>query len=132
MLAAMRRAQSCEPYCPALSLAGSSDVGLRRQCISFAALKYGEALANDGKIAFVEVTKRRSGRLSLYSSANQPGRILSLLQRDLRDTRQCFAILIEGGRIADDEDFRDVNHLNGDGRVRMTERLAKALKSYLK
>jgi hypothetical protein len=33
---------------------------------------------------------------------------------------------------AADEDFRDVNHLNGDGRVRMTERLAKALKPYLR
>ena len=32
---------------------------------------------------------------------------------------------------APDEDFRDVNHLNPEGRVRMTERLAKALKPYL-
>jgi hypothetical protein len=33
---------------------------------------------------------------------------------------------------APDEDFRDVNHLNAEGRIRMTQRLAKALKPCLK
>jgi hypothetical protein len=41
-------------------------------------------------------------------------------------------VILDFRASADDEEFRDVNHLNGDGRVRMTERLAKALKSYLR
>lgn len=55
------------------------------------------------------------------------------LTHTLRDVLgEAAPVVLDFRASAPDEGFRDVNHLNGEGRVRMTQRLAKALKPYLK
>src|SRR5215470_5661683 len=74
------------------------------------AVQHGEALADDSHGSFVEVPERLQRGLPLDASANQPRRIAPLLHRNLRDSGERTTVLIERGRVADDEDLRMTGH----------------------
>jgi hypothetical protein len=61
-------------------------------------------------VASVGVMERLRRRVSILSVSNYLADITALLESDLRDAGQRFAVLIERGRIADYEDLRMNRH----------------------
>jgi hypothetical protein len=90
---------------------------------NLAALQYGEAFPDYGEIPFVEVTKRFQRSLPGNLSSDKFADVTSLLYRNLRNTGQWFAVLLQRCGIADDEDFGVVLH----GQVRSDFHSASAI-----
>src|SRR5712691_10412097 len=78
--------------------------------VHLSALQDGEPLPDDGHVALVEVVEGTGSGLSSYPSVNEPPRIASLLHRHLGHARQRMTILVERGRVTDDEDLRVARH----------------------
>jgi hypothetical protein len=92
--------------------------------MNLAALQYSEAFPDYGEIPFVEVTKRSRQISPRNLSSDKFSNVTSLLNRNLRDTRQWFAVLLQRCRVADDEDFGVILH----GQVRLNSHPASAVR----
>src|SRR5689334_14746945 len=64
--------------------------------MDLAALQYSKALAHDGQAAFIKIAKRARRGIADNAAVNQLPSVAPLLQRDLRNTWQRLAKLIEG------------------------------------
>src|SRR5260370_28268731 len=73
--------------------------------LNFAALQHSKTLSDHGHGALVKVAKGTRRRTANDAAVNQPSGITPLLHRHLRDSRKRFTVLIEGCRIAHDENL---------------------------
>jgi hypothetical protein len=69
---------------------------------------------------------------SAYRAKLPPDDAFHLMHTLANVLGEAAPVVLDFRASAADEDFEDVNHLNPAGKVRMTERLAKAVKPYLK
>src|SRR5215472_8066578 len=81
--------------------------------LDFATLQHRKTLAHDGHAALVKVTEGTKRWFANNAVVNQLSCITPLLHRHLRYTWQRFAVLIEGHRIADNENLG----ISGHGKV---------------
>src|SRR5499425_101755 len=92
-----------------------------------AGLQDRETFADDRHRAFVEIAKRGRCGLAVDAAVNHLARIAALLHRDLSDAGQRPAVLIERGRIPDDEDLRVARHAD----IRLDANAARAIRRRL-
>src|SRR6516162_2193295 len=78
--------------------------------LDFPALQHSETLADYGHGALVKVAEGSRRGIPNYAAVNQLSRVTPSLHRHLRNPWQRFAVLIEGGGVADDEDLGVSGH----------------------
>jgi hypothetical protein len=78
--------------------------------MNFAALQYGEAFPDNGETSSVRVAKWFRPRPPRSLVLDEFAGVTSLLYRNLCDTGQWFAVLLQECGIADDENFRVTVH----------------------
>src|SRR5580658_6453278 len=67
--------------------------------------EYCEVFADDGHVAFIEIMEGRRRGAAGNSAMNQPSRVSTLLDGDLRYAGQWVAVLFKRSGVADHEDF---------------------------
>src|SRR5215469_10864202 len=92
--------------------------------LDFPALQHSETLADYGHGALVKVAEGSRRGIPNYVAVNQLSRETPSLHRHLRNPWQRFAVLIEGGRVADDENLG----VSGHGEVFLNAHASRAIR----